>query len=183
VPTEYWEVFLIKDKSVTEAQRRVFLATLDKYFMVGVVRADISRMGVFSFHGEQDVFDSIRIALVKPNEKPLLLKLLLKAEQEEAQRLVEFMKPMLRAPLGQLGENFHLFLCPNHDRAGRRYVSPYDSGKLMIKLGPLAQNKGGMLEFDYPLNSLHVPRVCTDCRKEAHISWSFCPFCGKKHVR
>jgi hypothetical protein len=182
IPIEFWEVSLAQDKDLPEFQRRATIAALNKYLIVGIVRADISPFGAFNFHKEKKVFDKANVTFVKGKEKPVPLKLSLKADNDDAQLIIDLMKPILKAARGKLGDNFHIFVCANQDETGRRLLSAYESGKVTINLAAIGQNKGGTFEFAFPLDSLHLPRICANCAKQAHISWSYCPFCGKKHA-
>jgi len=168
---------------VAKREQQAVIDALGKYLLVAVVRADISPLGAFRFHQEKKVFDRTRVTFLKTNKELVPLKLSLKADKDEAQLVIESMKPLLKAALGKMGENFYVIVCHNQDKAGRRLVSPYETSKLKISLGAIGKNKGGTVDFDFPLDSLHVPRVCPACGKQAHISWSYCPFCGKKHKR
>jgi hypothetical protein len=183
IPIEFWQASLAQDKTLPEGQRQAFLSALSKYLMLGVVRADITPLGGMRFHDEKKVFRTLNASLVKGKGEPVPLKLLLRADDDDAQLVINSMKPFLKAALGKMGDNFHLFVCINRDEAGRRLVSPYETSKVRVGLGAIGPNKGGTLEFDFPLDSLHVPRRCAGCGKEAHITWSYCPFCGKKHAR
>jgi hypothetical protein len=183
IPIEFWEASLAQDKMLPEFQRRAFIDALKKYVLVGVVRADVSPLGAFRFHDEKKVFGNLQATFVKTKGEPVPIKLLLKADNDDAQLVIDSLKPVLKAAMGKLGDNFHFFVCNNQDEAGRRLISPYETGKVKVSLGAIGQNKGGTVEVAFPLDSLHVPRICADCGKQAHLSWSYCPFCGKKHPK
>jgi hypothetical protein len=183
IPAEFWQVSLAQDKNLVEFQRRAVLNALEKYAFIGVVRAEVSPLGVFEFHDQDKVFRKLTAALVKGKAAPVPLKVFLKADDQDAQLVIDSMKPVLKNALGKMGEHFHLFVVKNRDDGGRPLISGYETSKVRVSLGAIGEDKGGTVEIAFPLDSLHVPRICADCGRPAHISWSYCPFCGKKHAR
>jgi hypothetical protein len=124
----------------------------------------------------------MQVTLIKGKAQRVPLQLQLRADGEDAQLLIDRMKPMLRTAMGKMGDNFHFFVTANQDNAGRRLISPYEACKVRVSLEAIDQNEGGAWEFAFPLDSLHVARKCANCGQPAHISWSYCPFCGQKHA-
>lgn len=179
IPQEFWEASLAANPDVPTDQQTQLLGALEKYLLVGVVRADVSDFGTFNFVDEESTFDSIRILYAKDGDQFVPLQLAMRADDPNTQLLIDTMKPMLRQALGSMGENFHLFVCDNVDDSGNRVVSPYDQSKLKLEIAAEGDNPGTEMMFEFPLNSLHVARTCADCNKEAHVQWSYCPFCGK----
>ena len=167
IPIEFWQASLAQDKNLTEDQRQAVISALDKYLMLGVVRSDLTPFGAFLFHDEQKVFGSLKVSLVKNKGTPVPLKVFLKADNDDAQLVINSMKPILKAALGRMGDNFHLFVCNSQDEGGRRLLSPYETGKVRINMGVIGKNNGGTVEIAFPLDSLHVPRICADCGKPA----------------
>jgi hypothetical protein len=179
IPQEFWEASLSGNPDVPLDQQYQLLDALDNYLLVGVVRADVSDFGAFNFIDEESTFNSLRISYAKDGGEYAELQMAIKADDPNTQLLIDTMKPMLRQALGSMGENFHLFVCDNMDDAGNRLVSPYDKSKLKVDIAAAGDNPGTEMVFEFPLNSLHVARICADCNKPADIHWSYCPFCGK----
>lgn len=180
IPNEFWEVALAQDKSVSDEDRKQMIDALDGNMIVGVVRAQISPFGAFRFQGEDAVFDALEVNYVPTDGGPTRLKLQ-KRVDGDAQLIIDSMKPMLRAAMGNLGTNFHLFIC--EDSAGGRRISPYEKGQIAVHLGDIGDLEGGVAKIDFPLDSLYIPRACAKCGKKAHISWKYCPLCGQKHEK
>lgn len=179
VPVEFWKVVLSQDKTVADADRRNIIDALDDYVIVGVVRADIGPFGAMSFHGERAVRGALKVSFVDEKGKAVELK----APKEidgDAQLLLQAMRPILAQSMGRMGENFHMLVYSDRDEKGKRLASPYDTGTLKVEMKPLGKEAGGVVEFPFPLDSLHEPRKCTQCGEPAHIRWKFCPFCGTK---
>lgn len=182
IPVEFWEVSLAQNKNVTPMQRRAVLDALKKYLIIGIVCADISPVGAFKFYDEEDVFDSLSVAYITGNGKRISLKTSMQADGK-TQMVIDSIKPIIRAALGKLGNNFHFFVCEN--KAGRNgtTISPYKPGAIEITFDKIGKNTGGTGKIEFPLNCLFVPRKCSECSKESHISWKYCPWCGAKHEK
>lgn len=180
IPVEFWQASLAQDNTVPEFQQRAILNVLKKYIIVGVVRADVSPLGSFRFHDEGTVFDGLHVAYVSRDKKRLPLRLQRRVD-DDAQLVIDSIKPVLRAAMGKMGDNFHLFVCDSTAGPKRTRISPYDSGAVSVTLDRAGKNAGGTADIALPLDSLHVPRKCSKCGKPAHISWNFCPWCGTEH--
>lgn len=86
--------------------------------------------------------------------------------------------PILGAAMGNMGTNMHFFVLDDKGKSSSRLVNPYKKGKIDIQLAK--RDKGEMQAVvEMPLNSLFIPRTCPN-GKEAHISWSYCPWSGNK---
>ena len=181
IPAEFWEASLVQNEGLTEAQRSEVLDVLKEYLIVGVVRADISPLGSFRFHGEEAVFDNLGVSHVDAAGERRDVKLARRVD-DDAQRIIDAMKPMIRAALGKMGDNFHFFICDNKARADGSKISPYAKGGVLITLDKIGKNQGGTDKIAFPLDSLHEPRECAKCQRKAHVSWTFCPWCGTKHA-
>ena len=176
VPAEYWESIFSRDANISPALREEMINVLNKYAVIGVVQADISSFGAFSFYSKERVLESLgvnyssngSVATLLPEEnvsKDMLL-------------LMEQMAPILKAALGEMGANFHFYIYSDRKPDGGRVLDPYKKGTLEVQL----KNGDGQdlrVAFRAPLNALFVPRLCPNGEK-AHVSWNFCPWSGKK---
>ena len=180
LPVEYWQVSLAKNKNVTQPVRDAILKALRPYVLVGIVRADISPLGAFKFYDEEAVLAATTVSYIDADGKTRQLSRVttLNAETE---RIISSMKPILRNAMGKLGSNFHFIVYRDRDAKGGRIASPYVRGKVSLTLRKIGNHQGGTFDVEYPLDSLHVARICGKCSKEAHVSWRFCPWCGTKH--
>ena len=177
VPNEYWDVVLAQDSGVSDEERTETLRVLEDHFVLAVVRADIGMFGSMQFHDEVSVFKSFTATAIDAQGTRRKLE---RAESlsDEAELLMQSIKPALAQAMGPLGENFHMFVMDNRDANGQTIVSPLKQGQLEVVLEKLGNEQGGKVAFEFPLDSLFVPRECTKCSRPAHIRWNFCPFCG-----
>ncbi|MHC4982055.1 MAG: hypothetical protein ACYTF6_02665 [Planctomycetota bacterium] len=176
---EYWEADSLQDETTTAEERGEMLEVFGPYVVLGVVRADISPFGLCKFHDKRSVAGGLKVRYVDAEGKTQVLKPPAE-EAKDLSMLLNMMKPMFGAAMGEMGKNIHFFVFSNRDKKGNTLVSPYEKGKLAVELEKTPGEAGGIVEFETPLNSLFVPRKCTDCKKEAHISWNYCPWCGKR---
>ena len=179
LPHEYWQATLLQNKDLTAKERDEFLKTLEPYFLVVVVRADISAMGAFKFHKREDVLKNMTVTYVNKDGKKMELAPVADPD-EEVNTVMEVTKPILKAAIGKMGESMYFFLYKDRHSDGKRLASPSEKGKLVVELKKTPKEAGGVVAFDCPLNSLMVPRHCATCKKDMHITWNFCPWCGKK---
>lgn len=177
IPPEFWEVVLAQNNDLTPAGREESAAALRGHWIVAVIRADVSPFGRVDFLPEEQVFDKIRVeysAGGKTHELPLQRRI-----EGDVQNVVDAMKPIMRAAMGEMGRNMNFYVCKP---GATPQVSPYTAGQLQVTLDRIGANNGGKLTYEFPLDALHIPRKCPNCAKEAHVSWQFCPWCGTKHA-
>jgi len=87
-------------------------------------------------------------------------------------------KPILGAAMGNLGNNMHFYVLDDRIEGAPRLLDPYREGLISVQL--MRKNGDWMTaEIEMPLNSLFVPRKCPN-GKDAHVSWKYCPWSGKR---
>jgi hypothetical protein len=177
IPPEFWRVAMLQDKMLTPAGVDEMCGVLDPYFIVGVVRADVSVTGAFRFHDEKRVRDRLTVEYVRDGKTRTLAPV--KNLEGDVGALLEQMKPVLGAAMGSMGESLHFYVFSNREGA-QEIVSPYAAGTLRVKMGRISKEAGGAVEIKMPLDSLYEPRKCSGCGNAQHITWSFCPWDGKK---
>jgi len=176
MPPEFWEASLLREKTMTAQQIEQVMKVIRPYSMLAVVQADVSAFGVFSFYDKEQVAKNISVRRQHDN-RASKIELVTKVPAD-LELLQNQLKPILAAALGNMGQNFHFFVF-EEKKNGKRVASPYENGVLSILL---ADNKGKKIkpfDFETPLNSMFVPRICPN-GKEAHVSWKVCPWDGTK---
>jgi hypothetical protein len=176
VPNEFWESILSRDETTSESNKKSLLGALSGITLIAVVQADISNFGAFTFYQKAEVEKSMSVNFINANQEQVSLKKLEPISPDLEVVLATF-KPILGAAMGNLGTNLHFYVY--EDKLGSdRLVDPYEKGELNIKL---AKRDGSVLEstIETPLNALYVPRKCPN-GKDAHVSWSYCPWSGEK---
>ncbi len=179
MPAEYWQVIAETTDEMTQKQKKDMTEAMNPYFILAIIRSDISSLGTFRFHSKERVQRSLNVKYIGADGKEKVLRPLEKLN-DEAAVLLDMMTPILARAMGNLGENLHFYAFEDTDGEGNRTVSPYEKGKLVVELAKTPNETGGIMEFDLPADSLHEPRICTKCSKKQHVSWNFCPWCGVK---
>jgi hypothetical protein len=179
VPVEYWETAFSQNSESNSFDIQEITKLMNPYFMLAVVQSDISPFGVFNYYSKEKVSQGMSVGIINANgDTSRVLPLPDLEITEDMNLLLENLKPMLRSAMGNLGGNFHFFVFSDRNEDGTRKMDPYKSGKMEVHL---ESSGGNVLEgnFETPLNSLFIPRVCPN-GKPAHVSWKYCPWTGEK---
>lgn len=177
VPYEYWLSVFSREDTVPDAIKNEMLDVLKKYMVVGVVQADISPIGSFDFYSKDTVMSGLSV-FYRANDKKEISLSPEKDVSGEMTLIMEQISPILKGAMGNMGANFHFFVYRDVNKDGERLIDPYKNGKVRVNLKN-RESKKLSVGFEAPLNSLFVPRLCPN-GKEAHVSWSYCPWSGKK---
>lgn len=177
IPFEHWAIAFSKEESLSEQQREDTLEILKGYSMIAVMQSDVSAIGTFFFYEKEEVQNKLHVTfetsdgdirVVIPEETP----------NDTMQVLLAQITPVLRAAMGNAGENMHFFVFKDQNEKQQRILDPYQPGVLKIDLSKRDGESLG-IEIETPLNALFMPRYCPN-GKPAHISWQFCPWSGEK---
>jgi hypothetical protein len=179
IPQEFWQATLAADPDVSAEEAELVVSALSGYCIIGIVRAHIDDDVNFDFVSEADVLSKLVVWHFDADGERTILRMV-ESVRPDAVELLGALRPILSAAMGELGSNFHLFIFEDLDEEGNRIVSPYEGGELWFALMEIGNLSTIKVKIDLPLNSLHVPPVCTDCDEAMNISWNFCPFCGVK---
>jgi len=176
LPFEFWQASFASDTTSSQHDVQAMLNTLQPYFIIAVVQADISAFGAFTFYPKDAVEQNMTATYIDENGRNIQLESV-QTLDPDLEMLIATFKPVLGAAMGNLGENFHFYVYSDISNAGTRKVDPHMKGKLTVRL---AQSNGKILktEIETPLNSLYVLRKCPN-GKNAHVSWNYCPWTGK----
>ncbi|MFW6153840.1 MAG: hypothetical protein ACOC95_01330 [Planctomycetota bacterium] len=176
IPKEYWISIFARDKSIPERDRKEMLRILSDVSLVVIAQADISKMGAFRFYNSDEIAQRMKITYVDGEKKRRALAPMQNIGGD-LQMLLNMVKPILGAAMGNMGNNMHFFVFDDTDGADR-VLDPYEEGRLDVRL---ATRGGTPIKgiIDLPLNCLYVPRKCPNGR-DAHISWNYCPWTGQK---
>ncbi|MEM6458386.1 MAG: hypothetical protein AAF710_03235 [Planctomycetota bacterium] len=178
LPVEFWSASLRQDPNVPAPQAELIIETLEPFFMVGVVQADVSPFGAFDYYRRAEVGKQLDVFFVDGAGKETALPVV-DNPGPDVEMLLTQVTPVLTAAMGALGQNFHFFVFRDRDAEGKRIVSPYDLGELRIGTAGRDGAAPNAFGFSLPLDTLHIPRVCPN-GEPAHVSWNFCPWTGAK---
>jgi hypothetical protein len=173
---DYWKTAFLQDKQISPTEIQSFESELRPVFMLAVVQANVSSEGNFDFFSEEKIQRGLKVTYINRDGKAITLKPIEKISPNLS-LLQQSLRPMLSKAMGKFGQNVWLFVYSDVDSSGKRIVSPYEPGELRLSLADKNGVKRSQLVFEFPLNSLFVPRLCPN-GKPAHISWKYCPWDG-----
>jgi hypothetical protein len=177
IPQEFWDSTYARDASVSEKDKEAMNGALKGVTLLGVVQADLSRLGALKFYPKEDVQRNLQVTYTDEDGNSQKVELLTDLNPD-LKVLLGAMKPILAQALGNMGENLHFFVLKDSDADGQRLINPYKGGSLNVSFEDLGGTKMKS-EILLPLNSLFVPRKCPNGR-DANVTWVFCPWSGEK---
>jgi hypothetical protein len=176
MPTEFWAVSLANEKSLSAAQLEDVMKILRQYTFIAVVDGEVGGVAV-NFQDRNAVAKSLTVEVVDAAGKSNKVAPL-DPVPEDVQPLLGVLGPAMGAAMGNLGRNLHFFVFKDQVENARMF-SPFDTGAIVVKLSGRAKRQDVSLSIERPIDSLLVPRLCAN-GKPAHVSWTFCPWDGKK---
>jgi len=177
IPNEFWESIFYRDATTSESDKKAMLDTWSGVSLLAVVQADISAFGAFKFYSKEEVEENMTLSYSDSNGKKQRLSLMQTIDLELMIVLGVF-KPILGAAMGNLGNNMHFYVLNDRAKSVPRLLDPYRNGQIDIQL----TSRDKVLidaSIEMPINAVFVPRKCPN-GKDAHISWKYCPWSGKK---
>lgn len=176
IPVEFWEANLRQGREMTQSQIDQMVGILQNHSILGIIQADISPFGAFSFFDKDKIMGGLKVEAVDAAEKVHTISHT-EPTNSDVRLLLDQMRPILTQAMGNMGENLYFFPLPAFDDDGKRVPSPYERGHLRVTLQ--RDEVSSTLELELPIDSLFVPRICPN-GKPAHISWEYCPWSGSK---
>lgn len=179
IPNEFWKSILSRNRAAG-ALGEMMLDAMSGISLLAVVQTDITPFGLFNYYSKQEIEKNLRISFSNGEGKNLRLPPQ-KIVNSNLEGLLGFFKPILGAAMGNLGNNIHFYILNDKTDSSTRLLDPYLQGQIEITL--LKRDKTDLTGIiTLPLNSLFVSRKCPN-GKEAHVSWEFCPWSGKRPER
>lgn len=177
VPHEFWISMLSRDATTSEADKKAMLDAMSGISLIAVVQADITSLGAFKFYSKTEIEEKMLISFTDAGGKSQRLSPL-QTVKPDLEVVLSVFKPILGAAMGNLGNNMHFYVLNDKSKSSNRILDPYRKGNISIQLSK--RNEDLMTaDIEMPLNALFVPRKCTN-GMDAHISWKYCPWSGKR---
>ena len=177
IPNEYWESIFSRDTTTSESDKKAMLDAMSGISLLAVVQGDITTFGAFKYYSKEEIEKNMLISFSDADGKKQRLSPMQKIDPD-LEVILGSIKPILGAAMGNLGSNMHFYVLNDKSKAYFRLLDPYRKGQFNIQLS--RRDKVLMpASIEMPLNSLFVPRKCPN-GKDAHISWKYCPWTGKR---
>lgn len=171
IPTEYWEVALQENGSITQQQLEYLKELLNDYTIVAAGDYNLdSESGVINFSvndsSKKVVFYGLQDQKVTPlKESEIDDKVLIIVNQT--------LKPLFAQMLGKMGSGVNFFIYNNLEN-GKRIIDPNLPGSFKVDLN------GEIFQWKLPLVSLMKEKTCPVDQQKMSGNWIFCPFHGNK---
>ncbi len=177
IPNEFWESILSRDATTSESDKKAMLDALSGVSLLAVVQADISAFGAFKFYSKEEIEENMTLSYSGSDGKKQRLSPV-QTIDPDLEVVLGVFKPILGAAMGNLGNNMHFYVLNDRAKSAPRLLDPYRNGQIGIQL---ARRDKVLMDasIEMPINALFVPRKCPN-GKDAHISWKYCPWSGKK---
>jgi hypothetical protein len=145
--------------------------------LLAVVQADISSVGAFKFYSKEEIEENMTLSYSGADGKRQKLTPV-QSIDPDLEIVLGVFKPVLGAAMGNLGNNMHFYVLNDRAKSSPRLLDPYRKGQIDIRL---ARRDNVLMDasIEMPINALFVPRKCPN-GKDAHVSWVYCPWTGKK---
>jgi len=177
IPVEFWEVSAAKAQGTTDADAvSPIVEALRPYILLGIVRADISKLGGFKFVSREAISGGLRVRYQPAGKDPIQL-VSVDVDDPDLNIVLGSLKPMLVNAIGPMGQNMQFFTLTDSVEDGVTPISPYETGQMIVELKGEGDAGPDRVIIDTPMDSLFIPRECPG-GKVAHISWKVCPWDG-----
>ncbi len=171
IPSEFWEMALREDPSLTEDQKVEFVKALDDYTAFVVVKMDAGILGGMTFKSREDILKNISLMVGNQEIDPIPIKNL----SPDASSFYTMMKPMMGQMLGQFGQGMEFIIYPNK-KNGELIIDPTKKGSFTYI------SYGVNNDWRLPLGNL-MPPVWDPASGEVFPgNYKFNPFTGAKLI-
>jgi len=177
LPNEFWGSIFARDLTTSQADKDAMLESMSGVTLLAVVQADITSMGSFNFYSQEEIESNLVIIFTDEDGAKHRLSPLVEINPD-LEIVLGVFKPILGSAMGNLGKSMYFFVLNDVADSSDRLVDPYMAGNLNFHL---VKRNGDQVagDIELPLDSLYIPRKCPN-GKDAHISWTYCPWSGMK---
>jgi hypothetical protein len=177
IPNEFWESILSRDATTSESDKKAMIEALSGVSLLAIIQGDVSAYGTIEFYSKEEIEENMTLSYSGSDGKKQRLSPL-QTIDPVLEIVLGVFKPILGAAMGNLGNNLHFYVLNDRATSAPRLLDPYRKGQIGIQL---ARRDKVLMDasIEMPINALFVPRKCPN-GKDAHISWKYCPWSGKK---
>jgi hypothetical protein len=175
IPAEFWAAAAARQPAGAGNDEPIARA-LAPYLVLGIIQADVSDLGGFTFFDRGRVQQGLRVTHAVPGGESRTLRPV-EPDDPDVGIALGMIRPILANALGNAGQNMHFFTLVDAARADAPPVSPLAAGELRIEVAGFQGGRSGTGRIETPLNALFVPRLCPGGRP-ADIRWKVCPWDG-----
>ncbi|WFC40873.1 hypothetical protein [Pseudoxanthomonas sp. SE1] len=130
IPPVYWHVSAAQQQGLSDADRKQFIAQLDDYLLIAMVRGKVGIAGIDEFADSDTMFSDMRFldatgtahAPMAPTSIPAQLK-----------NLLSILRPVMANMLGPMGDNMHFAVLDARDAKGKLLFDPMTDGRVQVR--------------------------------------------------
>lgn len=177
IPSEFWQALFSRDTTTSKAVKKAMLEAMSGVSLLAVVQADITVFGAFKFYSKEEIEENMILSFSGADGKKQRLSPM-QTIDPDLEVVLGVFKPILGAAMGNFGNHMHFYVLNDKSESSQRLLDPYRRGQINIQL---ARRDEVLMDasLEMPINALFVPRKCPN-GKDAHISWKYCPWTGKR---
>ena len=177
IPSEYWTAGSNADTRLPGEEQEQIQQTMANLTVIAIVQGDYPPIGPVRYYDRNYLLKTVRFFRVDAEGERHPLQPY-QSVTRPVRMLIGSIAPALGATIGSLGDNLQFFVFNDQTLDRKRLMDPGLPGGLIVELTG-KEGRSLQAEFEFPLNSLYVPRKCPN-GTPAHISWRYCPWTGKK---
>lgn len=171
IPKEFWQVSLKDNPSLTEAQKKEFVSTLENYTAFAVIVGDVGILGGMNFKTRDEILANIQLKIKNKEINPIAHKDL----TPDASNLFASMKPTMENMLGKFGQGMEFVVYKNKDKE-KLIIDPKKPGAFIF------ESFGVEHTWRLPLGSLLPPKFDKESGEMFPGNYNFNPFTGAKLI-
>ncbi|WP_299341332.1 hypothetical protein [uncultured Pseudoxanthomonas sp.] len=169
IPPVYWHVSAAQQQNLSDADRKQFVAQLDDYLLVAMVRGKVGMAGIDAFADGDVLFADMRFvdaagtvhAPMASSSIPAPLK-----------NLLSILRPVMANMLGPMGDNMHFAVLNARDAKSKPLFDPAADGRVQVRTSL------DTYTFRTPLGSLLPPRQDAATGESFPGDYLFNPYTG-----
>ncbi|XLS29662.1 hypothetical protein ACJD0Z_02310 [Flavobacteriaceae bacterium M23B6Z8] len=170
IPTEFWELSFRDDPNIGESEAQAMMDIIKDYTLVAVVKGKMGIFGGVTYESKKSLEETLYITSVDGDiRKPLTENQI----SPDLINLLGMLKPVFSNMMGNLGENFHFFVFDSKNSSDKFMFHPLSEDDFTVTV-----DKDDVFEYDLPLSSLIMPKICPEGKKELNGKWNYCPIHG-----
>jgi len=149
IPQRYWEASAAQQPSLSDEDRKRFLAQLDGYLLLATVRGKVGMAGIDEFASADTVLKGLRIVDAAGTSHAPLPQAQVPAQLKN---LLSVLRPVMANMIGPMGDNMHFAVFKARDAKGRPVFDSLSEGRAQVITSRHAY------PFRTPLGSVLAPR-------------------------
>jgi hypothetical protein len=170
-PEDFWSI-IGKQMKISPEYVQKIAKNMGEYLLFAVVDYNISNEGKITFKTDEQIRKTLQLL---DSSKHIYLPLNENDISEESNRMIDFLKPVMKNLLGQFGEGMKLYLFSSlKDKSGKNSIVLHKENSFTLQWNTVKFN------WKLPFASVLPLKYCPIDNEELKGNWNYCPIHGKK---